>query len=118
MIRIPEPGRFELRLADGATNPYLAQAAILMGGLDGIDNQRDPGTRLDVNMYDPSTRVRRVRKLPLNLLDAIRLFDKSKIVHDGFGDELVSAYVNLKLNEWQGYATTISQWERERTLDI
>jgi glutamine synthetase type III len=118
MIRIPEPGRFELRLADGSTNPYLLQAAILMAGLDGIDNQRDPGTRLDVNMYDASTRVRPVRTLPLNLLDAIRLFDKSKIVHNGLGDELVSAYVNLKLNEWQSYASTISQWERDRTLDI
>ena len=69
-------------------------------------------------MYDESERVRRVRKLPLNQLDAIRLFDKSKSVHDGFGNELVSAYVNLKLNEWQSYATTISQWERDRTLDI
>ena len=118
MIRIPEPGRFELRLADGSTNPYLAQAAILMAGLDGIDNKRDPGKRLDVNMYVEGPRMRRIRTLPLNLLDAIRLFDKSNIVHHGFGDELVSAYVNLKLNEWLGYATTISQWERERTLDI
>ena len=108
----------ELRLADGSTNPYLAQAAILMAGLDGINNKRDPGKRLDVNMYVEGPRMRRIRTLPLNLLDAIRLFDKSKIVHDGFGDQLVSAYVNLKLNEWQGYATTISQWERERTLDI
>ena len=118
MIRIPEPGRFELRLADGSTNPYLVQAAILMAGLDGINNKRDHGKRLDVNMYVESERMRRVRTLPLNLLDAIRMFDKSKIVHDGFGDELVSAFVNLKLNEWQDYATTISQWERERTLDI
>jgi glutamine synthetase len=118
MIRIPEPGRFELRLPDGAANPYLLQAGILMAGLDGIDNTRDPGKRLDVNMYDESQRVRRVRKLPLNMLDAVRLFDSSRIVHDGFGDKLVQAYVNLKLNEWQSYAATISPWERERTLDI
>ena len=118
MIRIPEPGRFELRLADGSANPYLLQAGILMAGLDGIENQRDPGKRLDVNMYDASQRVRQVRKLPLNMLDAIRLFDKSPIVHDGLGDELVQAFVNLKLDEWQSYATTISPWERERTLDI
>ena len=118
MIRIPDSGRFELRLADGAANPYLLQAGILTGGLDGIANTRDPGKRLDVNMYDESQRVRRVRKLPLNMLDAVRLFDKSKIVHTGFGDEFVSAYVNLKLREWQGYATTITEWERERTLDI
>ena len=118
MIRIPEPGRFELRLGDGAANPYLLQAGILMAGLDGIDNARDPGKRLDINMYEEGARLRRIRTLPLNMLDAIRLFDKSKIVHDGLGDELVKSYVNLKLNEWQSYAGTISQWERERTLDI
>ena len=118
MVRIPEPGRFELRLADGSVNPYLLQTAILLAGLDGITNKRDPGKRLDVNMYDESQRVRRVRKLPLNLLDAVRLFDKSRIVKDGLGDELVRAYVNLKLKDWQSYSTTISTWERERTLDI
>ena len=51
MIRIPDPGRFELRLADGAVNPYLLPAAILAAGLDGIRNKRDPGRRLDINMY-------------------------------------------------------------------
>src|SRR4029079_5030686 len=48
MIRIPEPGRFEFRLADGSANPYLLQAAILVAGLDGIDNGRQPGQRLDI----------------------------------------------------------------------
>ena len=118
MIRIPEAGRFELRLMDGAANPYLAQAGALMAGLDGIENQRDPGQRLDLNMYTEGHRLRRIRRLPLNLLDAVRLFDKSRIVRDGWGDEVVSSYVKLKLNEWQRYATTISPWEREHTLDV
>ena len=51
MIRIPDPGRFELRLMDGAANPYLMQAGVLAAGLDGIVNKRDPGKRLDINMY-------------------------------------------------------------------
>src|SRR3954467_6221846 len=51
MIRIPDAGRLELRLADGAANPYLLQAALLVVGLDGIRNKRDPGKRLDINMY-------------------------------------------------------------------
>lgn len=118
MIRIPEPGRFELRLADGAANPYLLQAGIRMAGLDGIKNTRDPGKRLDINMYEEGARVQRIRMLPLNMLDVIRLFDKSKIVHDGLGGALVKAYVNLKLKEWQSCASIISQWEREHTLDI
>src|SRR5579863_9848339 len=51
MIRIPDPGRVELRLADGAAHPYLLQAAVLVAGLDGIKSKRSPGQRLDINMY-------------------------------------------------------------------
>ncbi|MEM6421519.1 MAG: type III glutamate--ammonia ligase, partial [Pseudomonadota bacterium] len=51
MVRIPDAGRFELRLADGATNPYLYPAAILAAGMDGIDRSLDPGQRLDIDMY-------------------------------------------------------------------
>ena len=117
MVRIPDPGRFELRLMDGAANPYLLQAGVLAAGLDGIDNDRDPGQRLDINMYTEGHKVRRIRRLPLNLLDAVRLFDKSKVLREAFGDELVSSYVKLKLEDWRSYATTISQWERDHTLD-
>ena len=79
MIRIPDAGRFELRLIDGAANPYLLQAGVLAAGLDGIDNDRDPGKRLDINMYTEGHTVKNARKLPLNLLDALRLTDKSKV---------------------------------------
>ena len=117
MVRIPEPGRFELRLMDGAVNPYLAQAAVLVAGLDGVANKRDPGKRLDINMYTEGQRLRRIRKLPLNLLDAVRLFDQSGVVRAGFGDEFVSSYVKLKLQEWKSYSGAITQWERDHTLD-
>jgi glutamine synthetase len=117
MIRIPGPGRFELRLMDGSTNPYLLQAGVLLAGLDGINNKRDPGKRLDINMYTHGHTVKRIKKLPLNLLDATRLFDKSKVVREGFGDEFVSSYVKLKLDEWRSYSTSITQWERDNTLD-
>jgi glutamine synthetase len=117
MVRIPDPGRFELRLMDGASNPYLLQAGVLAAGLDGISNDRDPGQRLDINMYTEGHKLRRIRRLPLNMLDAVRLFDKSKVLRESFGDELVSSYVKLKLQEWQSYATTITQWERDHTLD-
>ncbi len=117
MVRIPDPGRFELRLMDCAANPYLLQAGVLAAGLDGIANQRDPGQRLDINMYTEGHKIRRIRRLPLNLLDAVRLFDKSKVLREAFGDELVSSYVKLKLEDWRSYATTIGQWERDHTLD-
>jgi glutamine synthetase len=117
MVRIPDPGRFELRLMDGAANPYLLQAGVLAAGLDGMANDRDPGQRLDINMYTEGHKIRRIRRLPLNLLDAVRLFDKSKVLREAFGDALVSSYVKLKLEDWRSYATTISQWERDHTLD-
>ena len=117
MIRIPDPGRFELRLMDGASNPYLLQAGALLAGLDGVANKRDPGKRLDINMYEEGHRLKRVRRLPLNLLDALRLFDKSKVLREGFGDELVDSYVKLRMQDWKAYSTTLSQWERDHTLD-
>jgi len=117
MVRIPDSGRFELRLMDGAANPYLLQAGVLVAGLDGVANNRDPGERLDINMYADGHKLKRIRRLPLNLLDAVRLFDKSKVIREGLGEALVSSYVKLKLSEWKDYSTTLSQWERDHTLD-
>ena len=117
MIRVPEDGRFELRLMDGAANPYLLQAGVLMAMLDGIANKRDPGEPTHLNMYEEGHRAKSARMLPLNLLDAIRQFDKNKVIREGFGDELVNAYVKLKMQAWDSYATHLSSWERENTLD-
>ena len=117
MVRVPGAGRFELRLMDGATNPYLLQAGIMLLGLDGLGNKRDPGKRLDINMYTEGHKAGKVKKLPLNLLDAIRDFDKSKIIRSGFGDELVNSYVKLKNQDWSTFNKHLSSWERETTLD-
>ncbi|MEM7171680.1 MAG: type III glutamate--ammonia ligase [Pseudomonadota bacterium] len=117
MIRIPDDGRFELRLMDGAANPYLLQAAVLAVGLDGMANKRDPGKRLDINMYEEGHKAKGLKKLPLNLLDAIRLFEKDKVLRNGLGDDLVDSYVKLKHQEWNSFSASISQWERDHTLD-
>jgi glutamine synthetase len=117
MVRIPDSGRFELRLMDGAANPYLMQAGILAAGLDGAANQRDPGKRLDIDMYTEGHKVRGAKKLPLNLLDALRLFEKDKVLRAGLGDELVDSYVKLKNIEWAAFAASLSDWERKHTLD-
>ena len=116
MIRIPEGGRFELRLADGAVNPYLLPAAILAAGLDGIENGRDPGKRLDINMYTDGHTAENVKRLPLNLLDALRAFEASEVVRSAFGT-LVLSYLKLKTEEWNSYARHLTQWERDNTLD-
>ncbi len=117
MVRIPDPGRFELRLMDGATNPYLMQAGVLAAGLDGIANKRDPGKRLDINMYEESHKARGLKKLPLNLLDALRLFEKNKVMRESLGSELVASYSKLKHKEWTSFKASITPWERDQTLD-
>lgn len=117
MIRIPEAGRFELRLADGATNPYLLQAGILVAGLDGIAHGRDPGKRHDINMYTHGHTVPDAPRLPLNLLDALRAFEASETLRAGLGAEFAAAYVKLKHDEWNAYCRHLTQWERDATLD-
>ncbi|MEM8698143.1 MAG: type III glutamate--ammonia ligase [Pseudomonadota bacterium] len=117
MIRIPDAGRFELRLADGAANPYLYPAAVLAAGMDGVAGERDPGKRLDIDMYAEGNKVRGAKKLPLNLLDALRELDRSKVLRAGLGDDVVSAFVKLKTDEWNAYTAHLTQWERDATLD-
>ncbi len=117
MIRIPDAGRFELRLMDGAANPYMLQAGVLAAGLDGAANDRDPGKRLDINMYTEGHTVKNARRLPLNLLDALRLTDRNKALRAAFGDAVIDSYIKLKTEEWNSYAKHLSSWELERTLD-
>ena len=117
MIRIPEAGRFELRLPDGSANPYLLQAAILAAGMDGIAGKKDPGKRLDINMYTDGHTVKGARKLPLNLLDALRAFEASKLFKTALGEEFASAYLKLKTQNWNEYMRHLTKWELETTLD-
>ena len=117
MIRVPEAGRFELRLMDGAANPYLMQAGILACGLDGIEANRDPGDPLDINMYELGEGIKGYKQLPHNLLDAIRLFESSDVLKDRLGSELVDAFVKLKKNQWDDYSSHLTKWELDNTLD-
>jgi glutamine synthetase len=116
MIRVPEGDRFELRLADGSANPYLMPAAVLAAGLDGMANSRNPGPRLDINMYTDGHRIKGVKTLPLNLIDALRALEKSSVLRAALG-ALVPAYLKLKYSEWNDYARHLTQWERDNTLD-
>ncbi|MBP27805.1 type III glutamate--ammonia ligase [Methylobacterium sp.] len=116
MIRIPDGGRFEFRLADGAANPYLLQAGILAAGLDGMRNRRDPGKRLDINMYTEGHTVEGVKQLPLNMLDAMRALDRCDVLNDALGS-FVPSYLKLKQEEWNSYCRHLTEWERDNTLD-
>ena len=117
MIRIPDKGRFEFRLADGAANPYALQAGVLAAGFDGIDNKRDPGKRLDIDMYTEGHTVTDAKRLPLNLLDALRALDSCDVLRNSLGDPFVSAYLKLKHADWNEFGRHLTDWERQTTLD-
>ncbi|MEM1362360.1 MAG: type III glutamate--ammonia ligase [Pseudomonadota bacterium] len=116
MVRLPGPGRIELRLADGATNPYLLPAAILAAGMDGIANATPPGDRIDLDMYSQGHTVE-AKQLPLNLLDALRALEGDTSFSDALGTEAATAFLNLKKAEWTQYMQHLTAWEREVTLD-
>jgi glutamine synthetase len=118
MVRVPGPGRFELRLPDGAANPYLLQAAIIAAGLSGLEAKADPGPRLDIDMYAEGHTVKDAPRLPLNLLDAIRAFEADTTLTATLGTEFSKAYAKLKTDDWNAYAGHLTQWERETTLDV
>ena len=118
MVRVPGPGRFELRLADGATNPYLLQAVIIAAGLSGVRSKADPGKRYDLDMYAQGHTVRGAPKLPLNMLDALRAYDKDKGLKEAMGKQFSDAYLKLKMEEWNSFVSHFSSWEKDNTLDI
>jgi len=118
MVRVPGPGRFELRLPDGAVNPYLLQAVIIAAGLSGVRCKADPGRRYDIDMYAEGHQVTDAPKLPLNLLDAIRNFDKDDELKAMLGNGFSASYIKLKRKEWNSFVSHFTRWERDNTLDI
>ncbi|MEX2111691.1 MAG: type III glutamate--ammonia ligase [Pirellulales bacterium] len=117
MIRIPDPGRLELRLADGSANPYLLPAALLHAGLDGMHERRDPGQRHDINMYVDGHTLSGVPRLPDNLLDALAALESSRVLGHGLGEAFTRSYLKLKRAQWRQYNGHVSAWELEHTLD-
>jgi glutamine synthetase len=118
MVRVPGPGRFELRLPDGAVNPYLLQSIIIAAGLSGLKTNADPGPHHDIDMYRDGHTVRNAPRLPLNLLDALRAFEQDAVLKAALGAEFSNAYLKLKHDEWNSYCGHFTAWERQTTLDI
>ena len=118
MVRVPGPGRFELRLPDGAVNPYLLQAVIIAAGLSGIRSKADPGKRHDIDMYAEGHTITDAPKLPLNMLDAMRAYDADEGLKAAMGEEFSNAYLKMKMQEWNDFTSHFSQWEKDNTLDI
>ncbi len=125
MIRIPDPGRFELRLMDGSANPYLLQASILAAGLYGLKNKIDPGEPLTCNMYTDYEKYPNLPKLPNELQDSLELLKNNNEMSEAFGEETINSYIKLRNSEIKEFdnkekfdkSKPVTKWERQNTLD-
>ena len=125
MIRIPDKGRFELRLMDGSANPYLLQAGIIAAGLEGINKKLNPGKPLHCNMYEDYKKYPRLKKLPNDINQAINMLKNSKSLSNAFGSDVIKSYIKLKNSEIKNFKARndfnkrkpVSQWEKDNTLD-
>ncbi len=120
MVRVP-PGRIELRLTDASCNPYLATAAVIAAGLDGIDRQLDPGEPHNVNHYTltpEQLRDRGIRVLPQSLHEALAALEADRLFGETLGAAFVEEFVRLKRMEWVEYHRHVSDWEVNRYLEF
>lgn len=85
-------------------------------GLEGIARKLDPGRRCDHNSYTEPTNGQ-VKKLPTNLLDAMRCLEQSDLIKRSLGEPFVNAYLKLKYMEWHSAHSQVTPWELEYTLD-
>ena len=125
MIRIPDPGRFELRLMDGSANPYLLQAGIIAAGLFGMNNKSNPGEPLTCNMYTDSKNYPNLAKLPNDLEDSLSKLGDNIHLKEAFSEEVINSYIKLKNQEIDEFnkeeifdkKKDITDWEKNNTLD-
>jgi glutamine synthetase len=120
MVRIPY-GRLELRLPDGSCNPYLATAAVIAAGLDGVKRELHPGAGHANNLYDLSPaqmREQGIGILPQSLSEAIDEFESDKVIRDALGDSLSEEFIKIKRAESMEYQRHVSDWEINRYVEF
>ncbi|HLJ04577.1 MAG TPA: type III glutamate--ammonia ligase [Solirubrobacteraceae bacterium] len=125
MLRIPAPGRIEDRTVDGSCNPYLAAAAMISCGLDGIERGLDPGEPNSLNLYTldaEELKANGIDVLPANLLDAVRELERCDVLRKALGrtrdGDYVDYFAKVKMGEWQAAHEQITQWELNRYLQL
>ncbi len=124
LVRVPkalneESTRIEYRSPDPTANPYLAFAACLKAGLAGIKEGLTPPASLDMNIYklnEHELQTLGIEPLPISLKSALTAAKSSEFVKELLGRELAATYIGAKEEEYDSYAYTISEWERDAYL--
>jgi glutamine synthetase len=120
MVRVPF-GRIELRLTDSCANPYLASAAVIAAGLDGIDRELEPGEPHNFNHYTATPeelQARGIQVLPQSLHEALLALEADPLFAETLGREFIGEFLRLKQMEWVEYQRHVSDWEVSRYLEF
>ncbi|HJE86358.1 type I glutamate--ammonia ligase [Levilactobacillus brevis] len=125
LIRVPNSRglstRLELRSVDPAANPYLAIAAVLEAGLDGLRNQLAPREAIDRNIYRMDAEERQenhITNLPDTLHNALKDLAADEVIRNAMGHHLFQSFMEAKTLEYNSYRTQVSQWERDQYLEL
>ena len=118
LVRVASGGRFEFRAVDSSCNPYLTQAALLRAGLDGVKRKLDPGPPQQRNIYDVIEEGKEVERVPAHLGEAIEALEADDVVKSALPGRLLDVYLHYKKDEWERFLAAVTDWERERYLDI
>jgi glutamine synthetase len=127
LIRVPGHGRqqesatrLELRCPDPSTNPYLAFAAMLAAGLDGIERDLTPPPPVNEDVYDfgeRDLRERAIGTLPSTLAEALDELERDEVIQGALGVGITEAFLRAKWAEWDEYRIQVTGWELERYLE-
>ncbi len=124
LLRVPDAAgtssRFEIRSPDPSCNPYLALAAVISAGLEGIENDADPGEPVREDIYefdDEKLDDYGITMLPGNLSEAVDALQTDEVITEALGDHVVEKFTTVKTTEYDDYKTYVSGWEKERYLE-
>jgi glutamine synthetase len=127
LIRIPQISRgqgnstrIELRCPDPSSNPYLAFAAMLAAGLDGIERKLTPPAPVEENLYHfdaAKLESRKIKQLPGTLREALDELSRDQVIREALGEHIFERFVEAKTEEWDEYRMQVSAWEVDRYLE-
>ncbi len=125
LIRVPdkrgEETRIEFRAPDPCANPYLAIAACLAAGMDGIKKKADPPPLVNGNIFDMSSSVKEnlhIESLPKNIFEAVIQLKHDTVISKSLGEHITEAFVRAKITEWEEYSSRVHGWEMEKYISM
>jgi glutamine synthetase len=118
--RVPAASRIEARFPDPSCNPYLAFAALIAAGLEGIEQGLECDEPVRENIYDFDEETREeygIDTLPANLGQAITALESDEVVQEALGDHVYEKFVEAKSHEYDEFRVDVSQWELDQYLE-